>query len=84
MKTSLLLFCASAFLFVTVASSAPPSDAPVAFKSLKEIVEVLPHPLIQQFKIGAKVEGAKQEANKIFMDKVVGKTVTIKVHAQDW
>ncbi len=66
------------------AQNKPAPPAAVTFKSLKEIVDVLPHPLVQQLKIKGRMEGAKDDANKIFMEKAVGKTATIKVRAQDW
>lgn len=71
-------------LFAAGTSAQNKPAAPVTFKSLKEIVDVLPHPLVQQLKIKGRMEGGKDDANKIFMEKVVGKTATMKVRAQDW
>jgi hypothetical protein len=68
-------------MLATATTTFAQANAPASFSSLKELIDVLPHPLVQQLKITAKIEDARQQANALFKQNAVGKTATMKVRA---
>jgi hypothetical protein len=77
-----------AIVLLAIVALAPNSFAQanpqVSFATLKDLIDVLPHPLVQELKISTKIEGARERANDLFRQNAVGKTATMTLRASEW
>lgn len=87
MTSTRLLFLAAFVSAQFFGNIAPAQETPKNggdFHSAKDIIDLIPHPMVMRLKVASQMEAAKGEANAILEKGARTKTATLKVKAVRW